>query len=557
MSAGIPTFGYTDNGDGSLSVMQGGGVDPFTVADNPYVRQNGTDLSGLHTIAGLESNNDYSATNPDPKSTATGKYQFVKSTAQHVALQHPYSDPDVQSQLTAPDLSNSDYRKLMVSNPGLQDHLGLHHYSDLMNATGGDPRTVSQMWLKGQYGDLTEPDAVSRGEAFDKASGGPPSLTGASDFDRLSTDSANPHGGFGVHDSSSVQDLDGSGAQLASDELPQQAAPQQQGAYDPWAEWEQAFQNEQSVNTQAAQHAAAAMGQKADLLDQTGKQLDLMGPPPAQKNIDPRQYYANIGNALGAKDPGTARLIGGIATGLFAGLGTLGAAIAHTHNDAMDVIQQGIQHNINAQNQNNQITRQQWSDQYGYILKQVQAKTDALAARAGSQEILDGAARTNAGTQLDMAGAMAKMSLLPPEAAAKNARLQSAQTALMEYEDARRKAFTDPRSLNAALVKRGLAIDELAKASTMGRKPSPEDRKAAESLLGGMIGPDSWKQDNLQTAYGFLRQQGELTVQSARGINTFRPMPSGVRPNNPAGRVPPVTPPAGAKPQVEEAEEDE
>ena len=320
----------------------------------------------------------------------------------------------------------------------------------------------------------------------------------------------------------------------ASAEEPQQPQPLQPSANDPWAAWQEAFEAEQQATTKQAMHQMEAMNQKADLLDQVGKQLDQLGGPPHQQPIDPKQYYANIGHALGAQSPGAARLVGGIATGIFAGLGTLGAAIAHSHNDALDIIREGIQNNIAAQNQNAQISRQQWADQYGYILKQVQAKTDALAAHAGAQDVIDGAARTNAGAQLDLAGQMAKMTLLPPEAAAKTGRLQSAQSAVMQYEQARRDAFNRPRNVNAALRARSLAIDELAKAMTMSPKgPSPEDYKTAEALLSTTLTPNDWANDNIGRVYNWLREQGEITTQSSRGLNTFRPMPPGATPNNP------------------------
>lgn len=419
--SGIPTFGYQDNGDGSLTVTMGGGADPIQVADNPYVRANGTDLSGLNSIAHLESGGDYSIKNPLKSSTAVGRYQFTKRTAQHVAQLHPYPDPSIQNALMSDGLSKEEYQRIMIENPGLQDHLALHHYSDLMDATNNDPRTVSQMWLKGQYGDLTDPDAVERGKAFDQLQAAP-SQQGP---EAQATPGIVQSLGLTPRTGSTAQAVTDSAQTPANAELASVEAPQPA----PMDDWETTAANvDTAIRNQASGEAA---NQKAlgDLYGSSLQSMQAVGPPPAPQQIDPSQYYKNIGGAFGAKSPAAQKLIGGIVTGLFSGIGELGGALSHRPNAAQQVINEGIDHLIASQNQNNQLTRQQWADQHAYVTDQVNEKIRELAANSNSLDVKNKAEVLIAQNHLQQMAQMYSLGLMKPEEAEKLATIQDAQDA--------------------------------------------------------------------------------------------------------------------------------
>ena len=114
-----------------------------------------------------------------------------------------------------------------------------------------------------------------------------------------------------------------------------------------------------------------------------------MRPPGAPPNtpVDPGQFYERVGRMFGANNPKSARLIGGIATGLIAAVGEFGAALTHRQNVAAGMIQNAIEENIRQQEGAQALTRQQWLDQVAYSTQMANNKILQMAATAKAPEI--------------------------------------------------------------------------------------------------------------------------------------------------------------------------
>lgn len=144
---------------------------------------------------------------------------------------------------------------------------------------------------------------------------------------------------------------------------------------------------------------------------------------PEQVPVNPKQFYENVGRMFGAENPRTARILGGIATGIVAAFGEIGAALSHRQNLAAQMIQSAIQENIASQQGSQALSRQQWLDQTNYANAIVARKIDELSAMAKGQEGIDRAREAAAKMKLDLALAtyqgQAKQGLISADTASK------------------------------------------------------------------------------------------------------------------------------------------
>lgn len=156
------------------------------------------------------------------------------------------------------------------------------------------------------------------------------------------------------------------------------------------------------------------------------------GAPPGQP-VDPGQFYERVGHMFGAKNPKSARMIGGIAAGLMAALGEIGAALTHRQNVAAGMIQNAIAENIRQQEGAQQLTRQQWLDQTAYATQLSNMKIQEIAAKAKAPEIRAQANVLIAKNNLAYLGARVKDKSMTAQEAAPLAKLEEARSAIAFY----------------------------------------------------------------------------------------------------------------------------
>ena len=191
-------------------------------------------------------------------------------------------------------------------------------------------------------------------------------------------------------------------------------------------EWNTAQKQYEDAIQQRAKNTADFEKQKGDAIHQIG----VGNPPPAPQMVDPTQYYANIGNAMGAHSPLGSRLLGGIVTGLFSGLGAVGSAMSGQPNGAQQIISQSIQHTIDAANNQNQLTRQQWADQHSFLTEQTNGKIQELAALEGSGDAQANASQMIAQNRLNNIMERYKLGILQPEQAKSLGAIQEADLSM-------------------------------------------------------------------------------------------------------------------------------
>ena len=191
-------------------------------------------------------------------------------------------------------------------------------------------------------------------------------------------------------------------------------------------EWDTAQKQYEDAIQQRAKNTADFEKQKGDAIHQIG----VGNPPPTPQMVDPTQYYANIGNAMGAHSPLGSRLLGGIVTGLFSGLGAVGSAMSGQPNGAQQIISQSIQHTIDAANNQNQLTRQQWADQHSFLTEQTNGKIQELAALEGSGDAQANASQMIAQNRLNNIMERYKLGILQPEQAKSLGAIQEADLSM-------------------------------------------------------------------------------------------------------------------------------
>lgn len=191
-------------------------------------------------------------------------------------------------------------------------------------------------------------------------------------------------------------------------------------------EWDTAQKQYEDAIQQRAKNTADFEKQKADAIHKIG----VGNPPPTPQMVDPTQYYANIGNAMGAHSPLGSRLLGGIVTGLFSGLGAVGSAMSGQPNGAQQIISQSIQHTIDAANNQNQLTRQQWADQHSFLTEQTNNKIQELAALEGSGDAQANASQMIAQNRLNNIMERYKLGILQPEQAKSLGAIQEADLSM-------------------------------------------------------------------------------------------------------------------------------
>ena len=160
-----------------------------------------------------------------------------------------------------------------------------------------------------------------------------------------------------------------------------------------------------------------------------------MRPPgaPATQPVDPGQFYERVGRMFGANNPKSARLIGGIASGLIAAVGEFGAALSHRQNVAAGMIQNAIAENIRQQEGAQALTRQQWLDQVSYATAMSNNKILEMGALAKAKEIPAMANVLIAKNNLAMLQGAVKAGAMTAAEAAPLAKLEEARSAIAFY----------------------------------------------------------------------------------------------------------------------------
>ena len=101
----------------------------------------------LRAIKAKESGGSYTARNPDPRSTASGAYQFIDSTWQDVTHRHGIG---------------TEYRHAWQAPPHVQDAVARKHAEDILAQTGGDLSKIPTAWYTGNPEGRMSPEALAR-----------------------------------------------------------------------------------------------------------------------------------------------------------------------------------------------------------------------------------------------------------------------------------------------------------------------------------------------------------------------------------------------------------
>ena len=183
--------------------------------------------------------------------------------------------------------------------------------------------------------------------------------------------------------------------------------PGEQGAAGPTAA-------DVSELNRATRDLAETQAREQEALAAHYESMRLPEQPPNQP-VNPGQFYENIGKMFGAQNPRSARIIGGIASGLMVGLGEIGAALSHRQNVAAGIIQNAISESIASQQNAQALTRQQWLDQTAYATAVSNKKIGEIAAKAKAPEIRAQAAVLIAKNNLAYLGARVKDGSISPQ----------------------------------------------------------------------------------------------------------------------------------------------
>ena len=154
---------------------------------------------------------------------------------------------------------------------------------------------------------------------------------------------------------------------------------------------------------------------------------------PPNQPVNPGLFYENIGKMFGAQNPRSARIIGGIASGLMVGLGEIGAALSHRQNVAAGIIQNAISESIASQQNAQALTRQQWLDQTAYATAVSNKKIGEIAAKAKAPEIRAQAAVLIAKNNLAYLGARVKDGSMTAKEAMPLAKIEEARASISSF----------------------------------------------------------------------------------------------------------------------------
>jgi len=99
----------------------------------------------LATIRTRESGGDYAISNPDPKSTASGAYQFIDSTWKRLTKQYGIG---------------TEYNRAKDAPPNIQDEIARRYVKDILKENNGDVSKVPLVWYTGNAQGRMSPAAL-------------------------------------------------------------------------------------------------------------------------------------------------------------------------------------------------------------------------------------------------------------------------------------------------------------------------------------------------------------------------------------------------------------